>query len=55
MHIGSVNQIIDDHAPLKIMTIRNNQIPYMNCQLRKAINLKNFLQMLNGYQLEKIW
>jgi len=35
-----IRQVIDDHAPLKKGTIRNNQIPYTNSQLRKAINVK---------------
>ena len=33
---SSIRQVLDDHAPLKKRTVRNNQIPYMNCQLRKA-------------------
>ncbi len=33
--------IIDEHAPLKCKTVRHNQVPYMNGQLRRAINYKN--------------
>ena len=33
--------IIDDHVPLKCKIVRHNQIPYMNGQLRRAINYKN--------------
>ncbi len=35
--------IIDEHAPLKCKIVRHNQVPYMNSQLRRAINYMNKL------------
>ena len=32
---------LDEHAPSKTRTIRNNQVPDMNSELRKAINQRN--------------
>ena len=34
-------ETLDKHAPSKTRTIRNNQVPYMNSDLRKAINQRN--------------
>ena len=36
-----IRQAIDNHATLKKRTIRKNEIRHMNCQLKKAINVKN--------------
>jgi hypothetical protein len=37
-------EIVDEHAPLKIKTVRGNRVPYMNGELRRAINVKNMLK-----------
>jgi hypothetical protein len=39
-----ISQVIDEHAPLKKRIIKSNQVPYMNDQLRKAINVKNMIK-----------
>ena len=38
-----LQDIIDEHAPLKQKVIRHKQVPYMNSNLRKSINVKNML------------
>ncbi len=39
-----LRDIIDEHAPLKQRIIKHNQVPYMNnCELRKAMNVRNML------------
>lgn len=38
-----LKEIIDDHAPIKTKIVKNNQVPYMNNILRKAINVRNVL------------
>ena len=42
-YISHLNVIIDKHAPLKTRYIKNNQVPYMNDKLRKAINVKGMM------------
>ena len=39
-----MNEIINEHAPLKQKRIKHKQVPYMNSELRKAINVKNMLK-----------
>ena len=36
--------VIDEDAPLKKKIISNNQTPYRNGPLRKAVNIKKFVQ-----------
>ena len=36
--------VIDDHAPIKHRIVKHNQAPYMNSELRKAINVRNMLR-----------
>ena len=43
-HNTLLTDIINAHAPLKQKAIKGNQIPYMNSELRKAINAKNMLR-----------
>ena len=38
-----LNDVIDCHAPMKTKYLKKPQLPYMNGQLRKAINVKNML------------
>ena len=38
-----IKDIIDEHAPLKTRIIRHKQVPYMNSELRRAINVRNML------------
>ena len=33
--------VIDEHAPMKRKIVRHGQVPYMNAELRKAINNRN--------------
>ena len=33
--------VVNEHAPLKTKFVSRNQVPYMNSQLRKAINQRN--------------
>ena len=44
-HSKLLGDVLDEHAPLKKKTIRKNQVPYMNGNLRREIfywnNLKN--------------
>ncbi len=37
-------QVVNDHAPIKSRTIKGNRIPYMNGQLRRAINVRNMFK-----------
>ena len=37
-------EIVEAHAPLKTKTVRGNRVPYMNGELRRAINVKNMLR-----------
>ena len=37
-------KIVDEHAPLKTKQIKGRKVPYMNGELRKAINVKNMLK-----------
>ncbi len=37
-------QVINEHAPLKTRTVKGRIVPYMNGELRRAINVKNMLK-----------
>jgi hypothetical protein len=37
-------QVMNEHAPIKSKLVRNAQVPYMNGELRRAINYKNMLR-----------
>ena len=37
-------QVINEHAPIKSRTIKSHRVPYMNGELRWAINIKNMLR-----------
>ncbi len=39
-----MRDIIDSHAPVKYRKIKHNNVPYMNNELRKCINVKNMLR-----------
>ena len=39
-----IKTVIDKHAPLKQRIISHRQVPYMNSELRKAINVRNMLR-----------
>ena len=39
-----ITDIIDEHAPVKTRFIRHNNVPYMNGELRRAINVRNMLR-----------
>ncbi len=47
-HTGCVvpyfKKIVNEHAPIKQKTIKGNHIPYMNGELRRAINVKRMLK-----------
>jgi hypothetical protein len=51
-------EVVNDHAPLKIRKIQGHSAPYMNGELRRAINVKNMLKrkydkVNNSYNWEK--
>ena len=39
-----LQEIVDEHAPIKQKTIKGNHLPYMNGELRRAINVKRMLK-----------
>ena len=39
-----IKEIVDEHAPMNQRVVKHNQVPYMNAQLRKAINVRNMLR-----------
>jgi hypothetical protein len=43
-HNTLVRDVIDEHAPLKQKKLKCSQVPYMNSELRKAINVKAMLK-----------
>ena len=44
IHGALLNHLVNDHAPIKTKKITNTQLPYMNGELRKAINVKAMLK-----------
>ena len=43
-HNALLDAIVNEHAPLKRKKVKNAQLPYMNGELRKAINVKAMLK-----------
>ena len=39
-----INDIVDDHAPMRVKTIKCDSVPYMNSQLRKAQYQRNMVR-----------
>ena len=39
-----LQEIVNEHAPFKQKTFKGNHIPYMNGELRRAINVKRMLK-----------
>ena len=39
-----ITTVVNDHAPLKKRVIKHHQVPYMNSELRKSINVRNMLK-----------
>jgi len=39
-----LSDIVDKHAPVKKRLLKHKQVPYMNCALRRAINVRNMLK-----------
>ena len=39
-----ITNVIDEHAPVKSRKIKGKHVPYMNDELRKAINVRNMLK-----------
>ena len=37
-------EVVEEHAPLKTRTVKGHRVPYMNGELRRAINVKNRLK-----------
>jgi len=37
---------MDEHAPIKNRVIKNNQVPFMNGSLRRAINVKHMYRRI---------
>jgi len=51
-----VRGVLEKHAPLKTRVIKNKQVPYMNGQLRKAINVKSMLKRrYSKYKSRQAW
>jgi hypothetical protein len=42
---SDINTIFDKHVPTKEMNRKNNQLPYMNRELRKAIYFHGFPEL----------
>ena len=38
-------QVVNEHAPIKTKTIKGHRVPYMNGELRRAINVRNMLKL----------
>ena len=49
-----LKDVIDKHVPLKCRKVRHNGVPYMNNELRKAINVKNILRC-EKYKSKQNW
>ena len=39
-----IMQIVNEHAPIKIKTIKGKRVPYMNGELRRSINVRNMMK-----------
>ena len=39
-----LNEVVNEHAPIKLKTIKCNRLTYMNGELRRAINVKHMLK-----------
>ena len=39
-----INSVINEHAPMKSRTVLHKNVPYMNGELRRAINVRNMLR-----------
>ncbi len=39
-----LRDLVDEHAPMKQRIVKHNQMPYMNSQLNKAINVRNMFR-----------
>ncbi len=51
-----LKDVIDEHAPIKKRIIKHNQVPYMNSNLRKAINVRNaFKRKYDKHKLSQNW
>ena len=37
-------QIVNEHVPIKIKTIKGKRVPYMNGELRRSINVRNMMK-----------
>ena len=37
-------QVVNEHAPIKTKTTKGHRVPYMNGELRRAINVRNMLK-----------
>jgi len=55
VHNQMVAAVIDRHAPIKTKTLRRPQLPYMNSNLRKNINIKEMLRRKSLKCNCKIW
>ena len=56
MYSKLVSDVLNEHAPVKHRTVKTNQVPYMNGQLRKAINVKAMLsRRYHKYSSNRNW
>ena len=55
-YIKILSDVINEHVPIKSRKIGNKQLPYMNNELRKCINVKNMLRRrYNVYKSKANW
>ena len=55
-HNKLLTDVVNVHAPMKKKVIKGNQLPYMNGELRKEINVKNMLRRkFNRYPTAVNW
>ena len=55
-HGALLSNLVNDHAPLKTKKITKTQLPYMNGELRKAINVKAMLKRkYDKFQTNAAW
>ena len=51
-----LSDVINEHAPIKSRKTGNKQLPYMNNELRKCINVKHMLRRrYNVYKSKANW
>ncbi len=47
-------ETLNEHAPIKVRTIKENHVPYMHSELRKLMYRRNMLKKTNIVKIKKI-